>query len=86
MTRKFIFEKSFRQTVLLDSPFSQSHEGDIIIHELKRKTKGPLGTLRKFMIAGRIHDAMTDLRAYGNKSQQQRPCTWTETNVHSDSV
>ena len=30
----------------------------MIIHELKRKTKGPLGILRKSWIAGRNHDAV----------------------------
>lgn len=35
-----------------------SQEGDIIIHELKRKTRGLLGILRK-TTAGRSYDAMT---------------------------
>ena len=46
----------------------------IIIHELKRKTKGPLGKLKK-SIAGRGHYAIT---AWDIKSPQQWPCTWTK--------
>ena len=40
----------------------------MIIRELKRKAKGPLGILRK-SIAGRSHDAMK--AQDNNKSQQQ---------------
>ena len=43
-----------RHCQLTDCP----QEGDMIIPELKRKTKGPLGIMRK-SIAGRNNDAMT---------------------------